>query len=547
MTAAALFYLSNAVETEAEPAANEQAPTEQVPSPAPQQGAPEQSPAAPQAPSDATPATEKKSDVPLPTVSVHATRPRAPAAVQAAPARSLSPPPPPTQPVDTTAQSGSGGTGPALGPTPYQVTNPGITRLPVPFLNMPQTVNVIPQAIIQEQNVSTVEQALQYIPGITFSAGEGAQQGDGPIIRGFVARGDLFRDGIRDPGWYTRDAFAIDRIEVYKGPSAFAFGRGATGGAINYVTRLPTGAQYIESISTVSTGNGYREVIDASGKTGNVSGRIQGLWQDVNTPTRDEIWTKRWGVAPSMIYDFQQGTKATLYYIYQGEQGVSDYGFTYLPQPAFSPQTTVTISHGFWMGKYEVTQREYLAVTGSNPSGFPGDLNRPVESVSWLDATNYCAQLTQQELAAGRIPLGSHYRLPTEAEWECAARAGTSTRFSYGDDPNFTNLTNHAWYWFNSGLGTHPVGLKAPNPWGLYDMEGNVLEWTQDWYGPYPGGSVTDPQGPASNPQGVKVIRGGAWDAGEADCRSGRRLTEGVHPFIHDFILGFRVVLVTEP
>jgi formylglycine-generating enzyme required for sulfatase activity len=211
------------------------------------------------------------------------------------------------------------------------------------------------------------------------------------------------------------------------------------------------------------------------------------------------------------------------------------------------PQTTVTISHGFWMGKYEVTQREYLAVVGSNPSQFTGNLDRPVETVSWLDATNYCALLTQQELTAGHIPLGSHYRLPTEAEWECAARAGTSTRFSYGDDSNFTDLTNHAWYWFNSGFGTHPVGQKLPNPWGLYDMEGNVLEWTQDWYGPYPGGFVTDPQGPASNMQGVKVIRGGAWDAGEADCRSGRRLTEGVSPFITDFILGFRVVLVAEP
>jgi len=210
------------------------------------------------------------------------------------------------------------------------------------------------------------------------------------------------------------------------------------------------------------------------------------------------------------------------------------------------PQTTVTVSHGFWMGKYEVTQREYLAVTGSNPSGFPGDLNRPVESVSWLDATNYCALLTQQELAAGRIPPGSHYRLPTEAEWECAARAGTSTRFSYGDDPNFTSLTSHAWFAGNAGFGTHPVGQKTPNPWGLYDMEGNVLEWTLDWYGPYPGGSVTDPQGPASNVQGVKVIRGGAWDSFGSDCRSGRRQTEGVSPFIHDFILGFRVVLA-EP
>jgi Leucine-rich repeat (LRR) protein len=136
-------------------------------------------------------------------------------------------------------------------------------------------------------------------------------------------------------------------------------------------------------------------------------------------------------------------------------------------QPDEGPQMTVTISRGFWIGQYEVTQREYLAVLGSNPSGFPGDLNRPVESVSWLDATNYCARLTQQELAAGRIPPGSRYRLPTEAEWEYAARAGTTTRFSYADDPNFTDLINHAWYSANSGFGTHPVGQKAPNPWGL--------------------------------------------------------------------------------
>jgi formylglycine-generating enzyme required for sulfatase activity len=198
------------------------------------------------------------------------------------------------------------------------------------------------------------------------------------------------------------------------------------------------------------------------------------------------------------------------------------------------------------MGKYEVTQREYQAVIGSNPSGFPGDLNRPVETVSWLDATNYCARLTQQELGAGHIPPGSYYRLPTEAEWEYAARAGTSTRFSYGDDPNFTNLSDYAWYGAIGGVMTHPVGQKLPNPWGLYDMEGNVWEWCQDWYGPYLGGFAIDPQGPASNVTGVKVIRGGAWEAFASDCRSGRRLTEGVSPFIHDFILGFRVVLVTD-
>ena len=159
------------------------------------------------------------------------------------------------------------------------------------------------------------------------------------------------------------------------------------------------------------------------------------------------------------------------------------------------PQTIVTLSHGFWMAKFLVTQADYLAVIGSNPSDFAGDLSRPVETVSWLDATNYCAKLTQQDVAAGRIPPGSHYRLPTEAEWECAARAGTATRFYYGEDPLATNLINHAWYGAIGGATTHPVGQKEPNAWGLYDMEGNVWEWCQDRYGPYPGGSETIPRG----------------------------------------------------
>ncbi len=120
------------------------------------------------------------------------------------------------------------------------------------------------------------------------------------------------------------------------------------------------------------------------------------------------------------------------------------------------PQTTVTLSRGFWIGKYEVTQGEYLSVMNTNPSQFPGDLSRPISSVSWPDATNYCATLTQRELAAGRIPAGNQYRLPTESEWECAARAGTSTRFSYGDDPDYASLPNHAWYAANVSCALNP-------------------------------------------------------------------------------------------
>jgi formylglycine-generating enzyme required for sulfatase activity len=208
-----------------------------------------------------------------------------------------------------------------------------------------------------------------------------------------------------------------------------------------------------------------------------------------------------------------------------------------------TPQTTVTLTRGFWIGKYEVTEGEYLSVMNTNPSEFPDDLSRAVSSVSWHDATNYCAKLTQRELAAGRIPAGSRYRLPTEAEWECAARAGTSTRFSYGDDPNYVSTTNYAWCFrfLESDLIVHPVGQKLPNPWGLYDMHGNVWEWCQDWYGPLPGGVQTDPTGPGPNARGDKVMRGGAYDYPDSSCRSASRLFR--FPLFPDSDLGFRVVL----
>jgi formylglycine-generating enzyme required for sulfatase activity len=211
------------------------------------------------------------------------------------------------------------------------------------------------------------------------------------------------------------------------------------------------------------------------------------------------------------------------------------------------PPATVTLRRGFWIGKYEVTQGEYLDIMGVNPSDFPGDLRRAVSSVSWYDATNYCDKLTQRELAAGRISSGSRYRLPTEAEWECAARAGTSTRFSYGDDPDYSSLTNYAWFldFRILDLTVHPVGQKLPNPWGLYDMHGHVWEWCQDWYGDLVGGSQTDPTGPVSNPQGNKVMRGGAYDYPDSSCRSASRLFR--FALFPDSDLGFRVVLAPDP
>ena len=203
------------------------------------------------------------------------------------------------------------------------------------------------------------------------------------------------------------------------------------------------------------------------------------------------------------------------------------------------PQTAVTISRGLWMGKYEVTQGEYQALMGRNPSRFTGDTNRPVETVSWHEATNCCAVLTQQERMAGRIATNSVYRLPTEAEWEYACRGWTSTRFSYGDDPGYTNLANYAWSSDNSGGTTHPVGQKFPNPWGLHDMHGNVWEWCGDWYGDYPGGIAVDPQGPATGL--FRVVRGDSWYGFAGTCRSAYR--DGGDPAYGSSIIGFRVVL----
>ncbi|MBI4664018.1 MAG: formylglycine-generating enzyme family protein [Verrucomicrobia bacterium] len=204
------------------------------------------------------------------------------------------------------------------------------------------------------------------------------------------------------------------------------------------------------------------------------------------------------------------------------------------------PLTRVELKFGFWMGKFEVTQREYERVMGSNPSWHKGDDKRPVEQVSWADAVAYCARLTQTEAAAGRLPHGYAYRLPTEAEFEYACRAGTTTRFSYGDDPGYSLLGDFAWYSANSGNAPHPVGQKKPNPLGLHDIYGNVWEWCLDWYrDAYPGGTVVNPSGPVAGI--ARVFRGGGWDYKAASCRSAYR--NYVLPSRRTNYIGFRVVL----
>lgn len=204
------------------------------------------------------------------------------------------------------------------------------------------------------------------------------------------------------------------------------------------------------------------------------------------------------------------------------------------------PQTEVTLTHGFWMGVCEVTQAEYKAVMETNPSRFLGDPQLPVERVSWREAMDYCARLNQRHAADGTLPRGYLYRLPTEAEWEYACRAGTTSRFNFGDDPNGLLLPGYAWFGDNSDSAPHPVGTKTANAWGLHDLHGNVLEWCLDAAtGSLPGGRVTDYRAPESG--SLRIARGGSWLYGAKACRSANRDSYGETTRCSD--VGFRVVL----
>ena len=205
------------------------------------------------------------------------------------------------------------------------------------------------------------------------------------------------------------------------------------------------------------------------------------------------------------------------------------------------PQRNVTLD-SFYMGKYPVTQAEYQEVMGVNPSYFKGT-DLPVEQVNWFDAVEYCNKLSLKEglspvyainkNTVNWNPGANGYRLPTEAEWEYACRAGTVTPYYSG-----TSLDDAGWYSGNSREKTHPVGEKQPNPWGLYDMHGNVLEWCWDWLGNYSGEAQTNPQGAASGAS--RVYRGGAWYFAAQQARSAFRF--GNVPLLRSFVTGFRLV-----
>jgi formylglycine-generating enzyme required for sulfatase activity len=228
--------------------------------------------------------------------------------------------------------------------------------------------------------------------------------------------------------------------------------------------------------------------------------------------------------------------------------------------PSEGPQTRVTLSKPFWLGATEVTQMQYKALMGNNPALLlkpraivtlkRPDLSTPnvgdafpVFNVSWNDAMAFCQKLTERERAAGRLPTGYVYTLPTDAQWEYACRAGTT-------GPYAGKLDEIAWYQQNSRWTLHEVGTKKPNAWGLYDMHGNVKEWCLDYFKEkLPGGAVTDPMGP-TDPTGPpkdqvpRVYRGGFWGGSGKTERSAYRM--GTLAKQQNWDVGFRIALAPQ-
>lgn len=220
------------------------------------------------------------------------------------------------------------------------------------------------------------------------------------------------------------------------------------------------------------------------------------------------------------------------------------------------PVHGVTLTQGYWIGKYEVTQYEYEKIMGNNPSVFKGN-TKPVDGVSWYNAVIFCQKLTKRERASGCLPAGYEYCLPTEAQWEFAARGGAESKaykFSGGN-----NLDSLAWFYENSGNARlseewdvdnldknecrpHDVGTKTANELGIHDMLGNVWEWCSNWYEDYPDSNVVDPVGAESS--SCRVLRGGSWRSTANLCRIAIRHTDS--PNSGHYQMGFRIVMVSS-
>lgn len=283
-----------------------------------------------------------------------------------------------------------------------------------------------------------------------------------------------------------------------------------------------------------------------------VTGMISG------TPPANPLPGEEW-----IAYIGEDQLPLTMIYIEPGDFMQGAYFGELHSQSDEYPQHLVSLNYGFWIGKFEITQRQWEAVTGYNNSYFPGE-NRPVEWVQWqnvrddfLPAINAAPDTSWTDslafgseayfylvTAVGDSGSGEPWRLPSESEWEYSCRSGTDTRFHWGDDLTYAQVADYAWYNANGGDETHDVGLKLPNLWGLYDITGNVYEWCEDYYHPDYIGAPVNGNPWLDPPSTDYVCRGGSWNSGPQRCRSSdRNQHDGIY---RSSRLGFRLVRNAE-
>ena len=314
---------------------------------------------------------------------------------------------------------------------------------------------------------------------------------------------------------------------------------------------------YVTAVDRTKNITYYSATNMLSGDTGTAAGKHQVVWdldkQGISIQSTNVTFTIAYEWPLYCVVDLSAGANASSYpvtYLHEPPSGgfnTDEYKTTKLvlrriPAGTFKMNGSyqVTLTKPFYIGLFEVTQKQWQLVTGGSPSNFSGD-KRPVENVSWnairgnsgtynwpgssaVDATSFVGRIQKRT--------GLAFDLPTEAQWEYACRAGTTTAYSYGGSAN----GDYMWYDSNSSSQTHEVGTKKPNPWGLYDMHGNVWEWCLDWYGSLSGG--TDPKGSSSG--SYRVRRGGGWGGNAGYCASSYR--NYYYPSSANDYYGFRLV-----
>ncbi|QDH16684.1 TonB-dependent receptor [Swingsia samuiensis] len=320
----------------------------------------------------------------------------------------------------------------------------GFSRMPQDVMHTPQNINVVPHELMQQQNVKSLDEALRNVPGVTTSIGEGAggMNGDQFLIRGFPAQNDMYEDGLRDFGVYSRDSFNLDTVSVIKGPSSEVFGNGTTGGAINMVTKAPTLKDRYSAEFSGGSGSYYRGTLDFNKRLGDSTAfRITGMGDEHNLVGRDYLYSHRWGIAPSLTFGLGKKATLVLQYMHQQENSIPDYGVPVVKKPGAAYGQPIT---------------EY-GVRRTNWYGTENDQNATNDN---METARFSYNLNKHIKFYDDLRGGEYYRTFGASKTNCDA---TCVNNYFLGDPNKALVARSGSA--GAGKGTGPGTFMAPLPY----------------------------------------------------------------------------------